>query len=72
MTLWITFAVLLVAALAFVVWPIFRHSGRLTPMLAAIIVVIVGASAGLYQQIGSPDVESGPAEQPDREFQIRR
>lgn len=65
MTLWITFAVLLVTALGFVVWPLFRHTGRLTPALAGIIVVVVGASVGLYQQIGSPGVESGPSEQPD-------
>ncbi len=68
MTLWIVFAVLLVVALGFVVWPLFRHSGRLTPTLAGLIIVVVGASAGLYQHLGSPDVESGrsdPAAQPD-------
>lgn len=65
MTLWIIFAALLTVALGFVVWPIFRHTGRLTAELAALIVVIVVLSAGLYQQIGSPGVESGPSEQPD-------
>ncbi|MEL7186805.1 MAG: hypothetical protein AAFN50_10310 [Pseudomonadota bacterium] len=65
MTLWIIFGALLVLALAFVVWPLFRSRGRLTPMLAGVIVVVVGVSAGLYQQIGSPGVKSGAAEQPD-------
>lgn len=65
MTLWIIFAALLVLALGFIVWPLFRHTGRLTPALAGLIVGIVILSAGMYQLIGSPGVESGPSEQPD-------
>lgn len=65
MTLWAIFASLLVVALAFVVWPLFQSQRRLTPSLAGLIVAIVAVSAGLYQQVGNPGIQSGPSEQPD-------
>lgn len=59
MTLWIALALLCLLALAFVVWPLYRSSGRLTPILATVIVLTVGISTALYYQIGRPDVPSG-------------
>lgn len=63
--LWAAFVVLLLIALGFVAWPIFREARRLTPTLAAIIVVIAGLAAGLYQYNGSPGVPSGAGSMPD-------
>ncbi|NQV86291.1 MAG: tetratricopeptide repeat protein [Woeseiaceae bacterium] len=59
MTLWIALALLSLLALQFVVWPLYRSSGRLTPILATVIVLTVGISTALYYQIGRPDIPSG-------------
>ena len=59
MTLWITLGLLSLVALAFVVRPLWKSSGRLTPVLAAVIVITVGSSAALYHYIGEPNVPSG-------------
>jgi cytochrome c-type biogenesis protein CcmH len=67
MTLWIVFVLLCLVALSFVVWPLYRSSGRLTPMLATIIVLAVGLSAILYHEIGQPGVPSGAGSMPDSE-----
>jgi cytochrome c-type biogenesis protein CcmH len=64
MTLWVAMILLCFVALAFVVWPLYRSSGRLTPVLAAVIVVTVGLSAALYQEIGNPGVPSGAGTTP--------
>jgi len=64
MTLWIILILLCFIALAFVVWPLYRSSGRLTPVLAAVILLTVGLSAALYQEIGSPGVPSGAGTTP--------
>lgn len=64
MTLWIVLILLCFTALAFVVWPLYRSAGRLTPVLAAVIVVTIGLSAALYQEIGSPGVPSGAGTTP--------
>jgi cytochrome c-type biogenesis protein CcmH len=65
MTLWIALGALSLIAIGFVVWPLYRKSGQLTPMLMGIIVVTVGLSAGLYHFIGSPNVSSGAGSLPD-------
>ncbi len=65
MTLWIVFALLCFVALAFVVWPLYRSSGRLTPLVGAVIVFMVGLSTALYHRIGYPDVPSGAGSMPD-------
>ena len=65
MTIWIIFVLLSLVALAFVVWPLFKSSGRLDPMLAVVIVLVVGLSAGLYYKIGQPNVSSGADALPD-------
>ena len=65
MTLWIALGALSLVAIGFVVWPLYRKSGQLTPLLAGIIILTVGLSAGLYQYIGSPGVSSGASSLPD-------
>jgi cytochrome c-type biogenesis protein CcmH len=67
MTLWIVLVLLCLVALSFVVWPLYRSAGRLTPMLATIIVLAVGLSAVLYHEIGQPGVPSGAGSMPDTE-----
>jgi len=57
-TFWIVLVVLCLVALGFGVWPLYRESRRLTPLLATVIVFTVAMSAGLYNFIGSPDVQS--------------
>jgi len=64
MTLWIVLILLCLLALAFVVWPLYRSSGRLTSVLAAVIIVTVGLSAALYQRIGNPGIPSGAGSEP--------
>ena len=65
MTLWIALVLLCFVALAFVVWPLYRSSGRLTLMLAAVIVALVGVSTTLYHYTGRPGVPSGAGSMPD-------
>jgi len=61
MTLWIILALLSFVALAFVVLPLYRSSGRLTPLIATIVVLAAGFSAVLYNEIGRPGVPSAGA-----------
>lgn len=61
MTFWIVLVVLCLVAVVFGVWPLYRESRRLTPLLAAVIVFTVALSVGLYNHIGSPDVQSAGA-----------
>jgi cytochrome c-type biogenesis protein CcmH len=58
-TFWIILVVLCLVAIVFAVWPLWRKSHRLTPLVASIIVLTVALSAGLYDRIGSPGVQSG-------------
>jgi cytochrome c-type biogenesis protein CcmH len=59
MTLWIVLASLCLIALAFVVLPLYRSSGRLSQLLVTIIVFVVASSALLYNKIGQPGAPSG-------------
>lgn len=59
MTFWIVLVVLCLLAVAFGVWPLYRESRRLTPLLAGVIVFTVALSAGLYNVVGSPGIQSG-------------
>ena len=65
MTLWVILVVLLFAALAFVVLPLYRSSGKLTLLLAGVILFAAGLSASLYHRIGHPGVLSGAGSMPD-------
>jgi len=58
-TFWTILVVLCLLAIVFAVWPLWRKSHRLTPLLATIIVFTVALSVGLYDYIGSPGVSSG-------------
>jgi len=60
-TFWVIAALLCLVALGFGVWPLYRESRRLTPLLAIVIVSTVAVSVGLYSRIGSPDVPSAGA-----------
>lgn len=64
MTFWLILALLCLLALGFVVWPLYRSSGRLTPVLAIVTVATVGLSAALYHSIGQPGVPSGAGDSP--------
>jgi cytochrome c-type biogenesis protein CcmH len=64
MTLWFVFVLLCFLALAFLVWPLYRSSGRLTSVLAVVIVVTIGLSAVLYHFIGNPGIPSGAGSTP--------
>ena len=56
---WTIVIVLCLLAIAFVIWPLWRESHRLTPLIATVIVLTVALSAGLYDYKGSPGVPSG-------------
>jgi len=59
MTLWIVLASLCLVALAFVVLPLYRSSGRLSQLLVTVIVLVVASSTLLYNKIGQPGAPSG-------------
>jgi len=65
MTLWILFAVMSLVAIAFAAWPLYRREGQLTGTIAAVIVVVVAVSSGLYYYQGEPEVPSGGAALPE-------
>jgi len=72
-TFWIIAALLCLVALGFGIWPLYRESRRLTPVLAIVIVSTVAVSVGLYSRIGSPNVASAGAQSdtlPDMESAI--
>jgi len=56
---WIIVGVFSLAAVLFAVWPLWSKSRRLTPAVAAIIVLTIGLSAAMYDSIGNPGVPSG-------------
>ena len=57
--LWITFAIMLLAAAVFVALPLYRKAGGKHLPVVVSSLFIVALSAGLYSQIGSPGVKSG-------------
>ena len=59
---WIVLVILCLLAIVFAVWPLWRESHRLTPVVATVIVFTVAFSAALYDRIGSPGVPSGRSE----------
>ena len=58
MTFWTILVALCLLAIVFAVWPLWRKSHRLTPLVATVIVLTVALSAGLYDHIGSPGLLS--------------
>jgi cytochrome c-type biogenesis protein CcmH len=58
MNLWVVFGILSLVAVAFASWPIYKKSGRLTPLLASVIVFVVALPAGLYYYQGQPGLAS--------------
>ena len=59
MTFWIILVVLCLAAILFSVWPLWKASHKLSPLVALVIVFTVALSVGMYDSIGSPNVPSG-------------
>ena len=58
----------------FAIWPVFRSTRRLTPLLAGIAVFTVALSAGLYNHVGEPNLPSGRGggdELPDMDIVLR-
>ena len=56
---WIIISALCLVAVLFGVWPAFKQTRRLTPMVAGIAVFTVALSAGLYNHVGEPNLPSG-------------
>ena len=61
MTFWVVVGLFCLAALWFAVWPLYRESRRLTPLLAIVVVFTVAFSAGVYNVVGSPNLPSAGA-----------
>ena len=61
MTFWIIVGLLCLLAVLFGVWPVWKSHGRMTPLLAGIVVFTVALSAGLYNHLGEPNLPSGRA-----------
>ena len=61
MTFWTILVVLCLLAIVFAIWPLWRESRRLTPLVATLIVFTVALSVGLYDHIGSPGISPGNA-----------
>ena len=59
MTFWIVIVVLCLLGILFAVWPLWKGSRKLSPLVASVIVFTVALSAGMYDRIGSPGVPSG-------------
>jgi cytochrome c-type biogenesis protein CcmH len=59
MTFWTILVVLCLLAVVFAAWPLYRESHRLTPLVATIIVFVVAMSTIMYNQIGSPGLQTG-------------
>lgn len=63
--LWLFFVVMSLMAIAFVIWPLLKDLPGQTLLVGISIVVITGFAAGLYNELGSPDVASGASQSPD-------
>ena len=59
MTLWIVLIILCLLAILFSVWPLWKASHKLSPLVALVIVFTVALAAGMYDNIGSPNAPSG-------------
>ena len=59
MIFWIVLVLLCLLAIGFAVWPLWKSSHRLSPLVASIIVFTVALSVGMYDSVGRPGVPSG-------------
>jgi len=57
--LWIALGVMCFAAVVFAIWPFLRDQSKHVTLMLVATLFVVGASAGLYSSIGSPDIEDG-------------
>jgi cytochrome c-type biogenesis protein CcmH len=53
--LWFLMGIMLLVAALVVAWPFYKHQRRFSLLSAAMVVGVIGLSAGLYSQIGTPD-----------------
>jgi len=65
MTLWALFVLMSLIAIGFAIWPLGKDLPRQALLTGACIVLISASAAALYSAVGSPNVESGAAQQPD-------
>jgi len=65
MTLWALFVLMSLVAIGFAIWPLCKDLPRQSVLIGVSIVVVTAIASGLYYQIGSPNIESGAAQQPD-------
>jgi len=61
--LWIVLGVMCFAAVVFAIWPFLRDQSKHVTLMLVATLFVVGASAGLYSSIGSPDIEDGTGAQ---------
>lgn len=66
-TLWTVLAAMSLVAIGFAIWPLYRHTRGLTPLIAAATVFVAALSAGLYYYQGNPELPSGAATLPEME-----
>lgn len=59
--IWISLGLMLLAAVTFVAWPLYRKQNRLSGSGLAMALTVVGISALVYWQIGTPDAPSARA-----------
>ena len=58
--------IMLLAAALVVAWPLYQSQRRFSLVSAAMVVGVIGLSAGLYSQIGTPDGDAVKAADPDQ------
>ena len=69
--LWFLFGLMLLTAALVVAWPFYKQQGRFSLLGAAMVVVVIGLSAGLYTQIGTPDIDAVDPELSDVEEMVQ-
>ncbi len=62
--LWLIFGVMLCAAIAFLLVPLYRGDGRFTWRIAASMLLLVGTAVLTYTTVGSPDAQDVVAQEP--------
>ena len=70
MTLWISIALMCLAATLFVAWPLYRQQQRLSLLIGGSVIAIVALSFGIYAYQGSPELSSGAGAEPNIEEMV--